>query len=95
MTRTLFNDDRPDRGALAFHIVIMLGGLVFAGVLYILLEPIGEEYLQMAANGTTSQAAQDGQEYTKLAWQNAHFIVLGLSVLQLIVAATYEARVDR
>jgi hypothetical protein len=88
-----FRDD--NRGALAFHIVIMFGGLAMAGVLFILLDPIVQQFLNLAASKTTSQAATEGQNYVVQAWSNAHFIVIGLSVLQLIVAAVYEAEVSR
>jgi hypothetical protein len=88
-----FRDD--NRGALAFHIVVMFGGLAMAGVLFILLDPLVRQFLNLAASSTSSQAATEGQNYVAEAWANAHFIVIGLSVLQLIVAAVYEAEVSR
>lgn len=81
------------RAALSFHILVFLGTLVIAAVLYILLEPMADQILGMAAERTTSESASEGQQYVRYAFANMHILVLGMGLLQLLAAAVYEGEV--
>ena len=81
------SDDR----ALAFNIALFLGTLLMGFFLAIVFQPVADQTLAIAANETSRRSAQQGQQYLKYAWGNLHLLVIGFGMLQLIVAAAYEA----
>ena len=88
---TSFREDR--RGALSFHILVFGLSLILAGLLYILLQPMADTLLNLASQETSTKAADDGQNYVRIAFANMHFLVIGVGILQLIAAAVYESEV--
>lgn len=83
---------RMDDRAIVNNLIIFAGMLVFAAVLYIGLEPIGTDLIDVQASVTDSQAAAQGQQYQRWTWEALPFIVIVIGMLQLIVAATAEGR---
>ena len=84
-----------ERGSLAIHILIFFATLIIGAILYILLEPIGQTFLDVAGNQTTSQAATQGQQYVAWTFQSMHVLVIGVGLVQLVAAAVFEGRVRR
>lgn len=82
------------RGAFSVHLAAFFGSLILAAFLYILLQPAATQMLDLAANKTTTTDAATGQSYLRTTLQNAHFIVVGLGLLQLVAAAVYRGRVS-
>jgi len=82
------------RGAFSVHIAAFFGSLILAAFLYILLEPAATQMLDLAASKTTTSDAAAGQGYLRTVLGNAHFIVVGLGLLQLVAAAVYRGRVS-
>jgi len=83
------------RGALSYHIVVFLASLVLGALLYILLEPMAQQFLDLAGARTDTKAAAQGQQYVRYAFANMHLFVIGLGLLQLFAAAVYEGEVTR
>lgn len=82
-----------NRAALSFHIIVLISSLIIGALLYILLEPMVETLMTTAGENTQTEAAAQGQSYVTMAFANAHFIIIGLGVLQLLAAAVFEAEV--
>jgi hypothetical protein len=92
MTDDLRDDER---GAFSVHLAVFFGTLVIGAFLYILIQPAASEMLNLASNQTTTTDAAQGQSYVRTAIQNAHFLVVGFGLLQLVAAAVYSGRVGR
>lgn len=87
-SRRLTDDDR----ALANNIGLFFATLIVGFLLAIAFEPASEQLLDVAAQHTEREASAKGQAYVQYAWTNAHLIVIGFGILQLLVAAVYESR---
>lgn len=83
-----FSDD--DR-ALAFNIGLFFGTIIIGFLLAIVLEPASDGMLDIAGNMTSRGSSEQGIQYVRAAWTNLHLIVIGFGMVQLIVAAAYEA----
>lgn len=81
------------RGAMTFHLIVFIGTLVIGAFLWVLVEPITMDLLEMAESGTSTEEAADGQGYIHAMVANIHFIVVGYGILQLLAAAVYEGRI--
>lgn len=81
-------DDR----ALANNIALFFATVIMGFLLYVIVEPAVNPILDLAQLHTSRQASHDGQLYIQQALDSAHFIVVGIGVLQLLVAAVYESR---
>ena len=83
---------RDDR-AIAFNIALFFGTILMGFFLAIVFQPVADQTLAIAANETSRQSAKQGQDYLRFAWGNLHVLVIGFVMLQLIVAAAFEADV--
>lgn len=83
-----------DRAQMHIHFVIFFASLIIAAVLYIFFEPMAQTMLDTAGGYTTTSDADQGQNYVSWAFQSMHWLVLGLGVLYLIVAAVFESEVS-
>lgn len=78
--------------AIAVNIAIFFATVVTGFLLGVVFEPAALPMLDAAATHTTTQAATDGQQYIRYAWQSLNLIVVAVGALQLIVAAVYRSR---
>ena len=82
---------RDERG-LANNIALFFGTLIIGFLLAIVFEPASIELLDAGAQHTTRESSEQGQQYVRFAWSNAHLIIIGFGIVQLAVAAVYESR---
>lgn len=80
------------RAALANNIVFFFGTLVVAALIYAVLDEPVSMLSSSAATHTSTEYAAEGQLYMSQAWDLAPIIILLIGALQLIAAATLEAR---
>lgn len=88
--RTLGDDDR----GLAMSIGIFFMTIIIGALLYFIVEPAATPLLDAAEVHTSRQSSAQGQAFVRSAVTNAHLIVTGLGVLQLIATAVYEHRLS-
>ena len=82
-----------ERASLAINIIFFFATLVIGAILYILLEPMGQTFLNVAGNRTSTQAATQGQQYVGWTFESMHILVISVGLVQLIAAAVYQGRV--
>lgn len=90
--RSLKEFRRDERGAISVNIAIFFATIVAGFLLAVVVEPAALPMLDAAATHTETEAATDGQQYVRYAWQSINLIVIALGALQLIVAAVYRSR---
>lgn len=89
----MFDDFRNDeRAAISVNIAIFFATVIAGFLLSVVFEPAALPMLDAAATHTDTQAATDGQQYVRYAWQSINLIVIGFGAMQLIVAAVYRRR---
>lgn len=88
-------DDRSFRGddrGLAMSIGIFFMTIIVGALLYFIVEPAAIPLLDAAEVHTSRQSSAQGQAFVRDTVSNAHLIVIGLGILQLLATAVYENR---
>ena len=81
------------RATLANNIIFFVGSILVAGLLYAVFYDAGLQILEAGAeHSTQSEYAQQGNEWTRQAWEFLPFFILILGLLQLLAAAALEAQ---
>jgi hypothetical protein len=88
-------DELPgnEQASFSVNLAVFFGSLILAAFLYILLEPAANQMLDLASNQTSTTDAATGQGYIRTTIQNAHFIVVGFGLLQLVASAVFQGEV--
>jgi hypothetical protein len=81
--------------AIAIDIAQMFALIIMGALLGILFEPLGLQFLDIAAAQTTTQAATDGQNYVRAAWDVLNLLVVFFAALGLVVAAVSRRGIVR
>jgi len=81
-----------ERAALARNIFIFFGGLAAAGLFLAVLNGPFETIMATGAETATSPEAAQGQSYINSFWDALPFIIVFLSLVQLLGAAAAERR---
>jgi len=83
---------RVVRARLGYAIAIFFAGLVLAAGLFAVLNGPMEQIMTYNTAQADTEAAQTGLGWLNDAWAMAPWAVLGLSMVQLVVADSLEAR---
>jgi len=80
---------------ISYHLIVFFASIAIGALLWILIQPMANEILTTAEAQTSSGAAATGQNYIQIAINYSHLVIIGLGLLQLLVAAVFSSQVRR